>query len=93
MINWIKREPTAFREFADKLVVVLMIYAASYGMQASAASAVAVAIGAFLTWMTRAVTVPTVKLSEAAIEKAANMTTQDIKKVEAVKADAKEAAK
>lgn len=89
MINWIKREPTAFREFADKLVVVLMIYAASRGLQATTAAAIAVAIGAGLTWLTRAVTVPAVKLPDATIERAANMTKADIAQVEAVKAEAK----
>ena len=89
MLDWIKREPTSFREFADKLVVVLMIYAAANGVEPATASAIAVAIGAFLTWMTRAVTVPTVKLTDAAIDKAANMTKADIARVEATKAEAK----
>lgn len=89
MLNWIKREPTAFREFADKVVVVVLIYATASGVEPATASAITVALGAFLTWMTRAVTVPTVKLSEAAIEKAANMSKADIAKVEAAKSEAK----
>jgi hypothetical protein len=89
MLDWIKREPTSFREFADKLVVVLMIYAAANGVEPATASAITVAIGAFLTWMTRAVTVPTVKLTDAAIDKAKSMTPADIAKVEAAKAEAK----
>ena len=89
MLDWIKREPTSFREFADKLVVVLMIYAAAAGMDAATASAITIAIGAGLTWLTRSVTVPTVKLSEAAIDKAKNMTPTDIAEVEAAKAESK----
>lgn len=89
MLDWIKREPTAFREFADKLVAVVLLFSVANGMKPELAAAIAVAIGAGLTWLTRAVTVPTVKLTDSAIEKAANMTKADIAKVEAVKAEAK----
>jgi hypothetical protein len=87
MIDWIRREPTSFREFADKVVVVLMIFAAARGVEPATASAIAVAIGALLTWITRAVTVPTVKLSDATIERAAKMTKADIEKVAEKKAE------
>ena len=89
MLDWIKREPVSFSDFAKAVVSVVLLYAVQNGMGADIASGIVGAVALGLVWFTRAAVVPAVKLSDATLAKAADMTKADIAKVEAVKADAK----
>jgi hypothetical protein len=80
-LDWIKREPVAFSQFASAATAVLLIFATDFGLTPEAASGIAGMVALGLAWVTRAITVPSVKLSEATLEKAADMTKADIAKV------------
>lgn len=91
MWDLIKREPARFGGVVHSLfgfiaVVVALLLPADMDVGAKAAlSGAIVALGNATAEFVRHLSVPTVKLSEAAIEKAADMTKADIKKVEAAK--------
>lgn len=89
MLNLIRREPVKFAGFVQALIAVMLQMAADYGLSSGVAASLNATAALGIAWLTAAVVVPTVKLSDAAIEKATNMTQGDIAKVAATKAEAK----
>ena len=88
MLDLIKREPVKFAGFAQAFIAVLLQIAENFGLERGVSGAMSVTAALGIAWLTAAVVVPTVKLSDSAIEKASNMTKADIAKVEAVKVEA-----
>jgi hypothetical protein len=88
MLDLIKREPAKFAGFVQALVSVLLLLATDYGLSTELAASLGAAIALGLGWFVAAVSVPTVKMTTAAIDRAATMTPGDIAKVAAVKAEA-----
>jgi hypothetical protein len=89
LLEWIKREPVAFSQFASAVTAVVLIFATDFGLKPEAASGIAGMVALGLAWITRAIVVPNSKLSDAAIDRAAGMNKADIAEVAAVKAEAK----
>jgi hypothetical protein len=89
LMDWIRREPVKFAAFAQAVAAVLLQVAAEYGLGMETAAGLNVVVALGLGWVTAAVVVPTVKLSDAAIDKAAGMDKAAIAKVAETKAEAK----
>lgn len=89
MLDLIRREPAKFSGFANALVIVLMDAVQLFGLPGGIATGMNVAFAMGIAWYVAAVSVPVVKMTDAAIAKAASMTPADIAKVAEVKAEAK----
>lgn len=94
MLDWIKRQPVLASRILDGILVIVGIALHKYGLDIPAEikgtlDMLLIAIATGGTVAARSNVVPSVKLPESTIAKAADMTVKDIARVEAVKAEGK----
>lgn len=89
MLDWIRRSPAKFSAFVLAAFAVALDAGRLYGLDPGIATGLNVTLALGLGWFVEAVSVPTVKLSDAQIAKVSAMTPADIAVVAATKAEAK----
>jgi len=92
-IDWVKRQPVLATRLLDAFLIALGVTLHKYGVDIAAEwktflDIILLSIAGAGTVVTRDNVVPAVKLSEPTLARAANMTTADIARVEAVKVEA-----